>query len=279
MNIILICSMLFGTALAFPIDDGVEYYVESRITGGDIAIPNQFPYQVGMEMEKNRNGKRVFTWCGGSLLSETVVVTAAHCLNQALNAIVMFGAHNRYAPEEPGRIMIDITPENMIVHETYNRISSENDIALIILPRKVPLSKIIQTINLPRLSQKSNKFENTMALISGWGRKGDGPQDSGVRELRFVLRRILPDENCKHIYPMYKSYNQVCVDGAEQKSACSGDSGGPLAITEANGSKTLIGLTSYGRANGCQKNFPVAYTRITAFLNWIAEHSGLEIRQ
>nr|XP_037877494.1 serine protease 3-like [Bombyx mori] len=60
----------------------------------------------------------------------------------------------------------------------------------------------------------------------------------------------------------------LCVDGSNGRSTCSGDSGGPLTIG-SGGSRQLIGITSFGSAQGCQRGHPAGFARVTSFNSWI----------
>nr|AYV99582.1 venom polypeptide [Dolopus genitalis] len=274
MKLILVLSTVLAFALAFS--DEVPYGIENRISGGVETKPHQIPYQVGMQMTKIRDGREIYTWCGGSLIADNFVLTAAHCLYEAEAAVIFLGAHNRRSLSEPGRILIAVDPDDWIIHEEYNPILTENDIALILLPKRVPLSKTIQTIRLPTLSENNENYVNSMAIISGWGRTGDSPDGAASDVLRYVHRSIMTNEFCSNFFPMFKR-TQICVDGSRAQSACAGDSGGPLVVKNLNGENTLIGLTSYGRAEGCQKSFPVSYTRVSSYLGWISSKTGIRM--
>ena len=54
-----------------------------------------------------------------------------------------------------------------------------------------------------------------------------------------------------------------------------GDSGGPLSVRENDGNWTQVGVVSFGAAAGCQRGFPVGLARVTSFLDWISNNTGL----
>jgi len=56
-----------------------------------------------------------------------------------------------------------------------------------------------------------------------------------------------------------------------------GDNGGPLVYQECDGVYTQIGIVSFGAAAGCQLGYPVGFTRVAAFLDWISEITGMVI--
>lgn len=72
--------------------------------------------------------------------------------------------------------------------------------------------------------------------------------------------------------------SNICTNGANRKSTCNGDSGGPLVIKEQDGTKTVIGLTSFGSSFGCEKGWPAVFTRVSSYLDWISQRTGVKIR-
>lgn len=85
---------------------------------------------------------------------------------------------------------------------------------------------------------------------------------------------IIPNSEC------VRSYNSqiirdttICAKGNEKESVCNGDSGGPLVLKSDN--RTLIGVTSFGRASGCDDGIPQGFSRITSYLQWIEESTGM----
>merc|ERR1712212_1187762 len=102
--------------------------------------PNQWPWQVALFIDN--------AWfCGGALISENWVVTAAHCADGASYFDVMAGAHDVRASSEPNRV--EITSYNGIVHENYDDWALVNDIALVELPTPITFNDYIKPACLP----------------------------------------------------------------------------------------------------------------------------------
>nr|AYV99563.1 venom polypeptide [Dolopus genitalis] len=257
--------------VAFAWEDARFQGIEPRIVGGEVAKPNQFPYQVRFHLVKRMGNREVNTLCGGSLVTDKHILTAAHCLVDVVRATVYMGSIN-FRTEEPNRITTQLKQENLRVHENYNPLLFNSDIALVTLPERVKFSAAIHPISLPRAGLK--KLENRMAIISGFGKTGDKSKTSD--NLMFLHRKILTENYCQLHFPLTFRESQICVDGSERKSACPGDSGGPLAIEE-NGEMVLVGLTSYGKFT-CEIGSPAVYTRITTHLKWISKHTGLPVK-
>nr|AYV99562.1 venom polypeptide [Dolopus genitalis] len=270
MKSFIVLSVIVALAFGHPQNGAVTFDgIENRIAGGQIAAPNQIPFQVRLSLTKNNMGRLVTSLCGGSIIASKVVITAAHCLEGAIDGVVHFGS-TKTRPDESTYIGMRVKKQNFIIHERWSRFLLINDIALIILPKPIQFNSAVQPINLPKTGEEN--LENRMAVISGYGRMGDGQGTSTV--LRFVPRRIVSGDVCKRTFMGKFRSTHVCVDGSDRKSACPGDSGGPLFVEESNGSRTLVGLTSFGRQT-CESGFPIVYTRVSSYLPWIEKSTGL----
>nr|AYV99574.1 venom polypeptide [Dolopus genitalis] len=270
MEFFYVLLLVFTAVFAYPTEGNLNF---PFIVGGDPAEEGQFPFQVGVQTHKqNENGEEYKSWCGGSLISDQVVLTAAHCVVGGISTEIFLGA-SHLGKGKP--MKINVGKEGMIFHEDYRGMN--NDIAVVILPSKITFSAKIQLVNLPRRSQQNNTFEKSIGWISGWGMMGD---DKGSTEqLQFTRRWILPHDYCHYYFPgTFRPETQVCVDGSHAISACRGDSGGPLTIVEEDETRTLVGLTSYGKYT-CAKGFPAVYARVTPYLDWIHEKTGITIRE
>ncbi|XP_046736395.1 trypsin-1-like isoform X1 [Diprion similis] len=229
-----------------------------RIINGETVEPGEIPYQVSLQLPIIR-----FHFCGGSVISETFVITAAHCVLGRLPDGVIVVAGTNDITEGQGIIR---NVQRINTHEGYDpRDAYRNDIALLKLAEpllKVP--NLVGYIQLPSSCQTLTTGD--VAVVSGWGRIQEGGQSPKL--LQRVAIEISDQEYCKVIYQ--KTFNmevddtQVCADVPDGgKGSCHGDSGGPLTV---NGE--LTGLVSW--ANGCaREGYPTVYTRVSEFLDWI----------
>lgn len=132
---------------------------------------------------------------------------------------------------------------------------------------------IIEPVNLPIISKNYAKYTNYKAIAAGWGRIADDKPGS-INYLRFVNLAVMPLETCALYYKTgLVDENHLCVDTSNGRSTCGGDSGGPLVLS---GTRVQVGVVSFGASTGCQKNVPVVLTRITSYMNWIHEQTGLQ---
>ncbi|XP_022909844.2 brachyurin-like [Onthophagus taurus] len=234
-----------------------------KIVGGEEAEPHSIPYQVGLIISYNEYS----SFCGGSLISENTVLTAAHCINGSSNFQVILGAHNINLWEESQQL---ITSNNYTVHEKWDQNTLQNDIALIHLPTSAKLNEYVQIIRLPSRSETSD-FAGKRARVSGWGKASDSA--TGISPtLRFVNVVVTTNEFCEYWYKGYITEIHICTDGGGGYGACGGDSGGPLVLYEQ-----LIGVASFSVSLGCEVDWPSGYQRVTSHLDWIEDNSDVVI--
>lgn len=212
MKLLLIFALFCAAALADerPIYEYPEWWVNrsfkpstwiqsrfkgGRIIGGQEATPNQFPYQAGLRLFiQNSNNIGL---CGGSLVSATRVVTAAHCVDIVSQVEVVLGAHfmNRQEPTQQRRI-VPLT--GITWHENYSATTLTNDVAILVLPSAVAFTPQIQPVNLPD-NELTNDFVGATATGSGWGRFSS---TNAVSEfLRFVQLEVITNNACRIRFP------------------------------------------------------------------------------
>ncbi|XP_052837475.1 serine protease 3-like [Drosophila gunungcola] len=266
---VLLLASLLGVCAGFtvphtavhPRDLKVEHRsIEGRITNGNVAAEGQVPYIVGVSLNSNGN----WWWCGGSIIGNTWVLTAAHCVAGADEASLYYGAINYNEPA----FRHTVSRENLIMYPGY--VGLDHDLAMIRTPH-VDFYSLVNKIELPSLNERYNSYENNWAQASGWGAIYDG--SNVVEDLRFVEVRVISVSDCQAYYGTETATeNVICVDTPDGKSTCQGDSGGPLATREGD---KLIGVTSFGSIYGCQSGAPAGFTRVTNYLEWIKEVTGI----
>ncbi|XP_068149062.1 brachyurin [Drosophila tropicalis] len=260
----LIIALTIGLTQSRPNDELVS---QGRIAGGMVATESQFPHQVGLSIEEQNS---LFSWCGGSLISEEYVLTAAHCVEEAIAIVYYLGGVQRLAPQQ---LMKSFDP-SIQLHPDWNTKTLENDIALLKLPQPAILSGCIKPIKLPAIASSYASYDYKMATTSGWGRIND-VSTAISNELRYVVRYVESNEDCIYTYANVKPTN-ICMDTTGGQSTCTGDSGGPLTYFDhTQNAEILIGVTSYGKKSGCTQGYPSVFTRVTAYLDWIAAVSGV----
>ncbi|CAG9564979.1 unnamed protein product [Danaus chrysippus] len=228
----------------------------SRIVGGNFANFGQFPYQAGLLINLVDGRQSV---CGASLISNSRLVTAAHCWfsggSQARDFLVVLGSITLYSGG------IRIYTINVRTHENFNPRYLHNDVAIIYI-YPVSYSHTIRNIELAR---GNDSFIGSWATASGFGRFTETSGASST--LRFVNLQVTTNEVCRRTFGNAIISSFLCVATANGRSTCAGDSGGPLAI----GNK-LIGITCFGHRGGCTLGHPAGFVRVSSFYDWIVSN-------
>jgi len=202
------------------------------IVGGeevDPACPNcKYPFMVSLRYGGGH-------WCGGSLVREDWVITAAHCVEGVSESSlqVKIGLHN--VNSTTGAVTRNVS--DIIVHPQYSGWSLDNDYALLELSSPVTTFEPIQLI-----TDNSHDDEPVMSTTMGWGATSSGGWGSNV-----LMEVDVPiDESCGNIGNEVTN-NMVCAgDNNGGEDSCQGDSGGPLIMTNDDGEYELIGIVSWG---------------------------------
>ncbi|KAF4521609.1 hypothetical protein B566_EDAN006651 [Ephemera danica] len=126
---------------------------------------------------------------------------------------------------------------------------------------------------MPTRSQEGELFEGVLARVSGWGRVSDSNPDLSP-ELKFVDLTVVPNLDCENTYGNIIVNSMICLSTAGGTAgSCNGDSGGPLTYQGVQ-----IGIVSFGAAAGCEAGYPLGYTRVTSFLDWLESEGGITIQ-
>lgn len=226
----------------------------SRIVGGQYAADGQFPHQIALYV---RGGFA----CGGSIISESYVVTAAHCVTSrpgskypASYLIVYAGSSQLYT----GGVYSSVAETK--VHPQYD--DFVYDIALLRLSTKLSFNNQIQAIPLAT-AEPPNRSPVT---ISGFGRVRTGSELPS--RLKYNTLRSLNNANCKRFLRDVDT-TTLCLSHTAGNGACNGDSGGPAIY---NGQ--LVGVSNFV-VNGCGSTYPDGYAKVSLFHNWLRQNSDL----
>lgn len=257
------------------------------ILGGEETDPDEFPWMALLGYQDDRGRKSY--GCGGTLINERYVVTAAHCVdNLRVRKLVevRLGEWDLDTTEDcsDARCFVgyqdDYPVEKIIVHEQYSfqNLNKINDIALLKLNKTVERTALVAPICIPTLEMdKALKVEESSFDVTGWGKTETG----------FVSRRKMKVsvpgqtiETCNEAFAAAKvtfTENQLCAGGLDGKDSCKGDSGGPLMMIVKN-RWHLMGIVSLGSKPCGKQGMPAVYTRLGSYLDWVAAKIELESR-
>lgn len=234
---------------------------ESRIVGGSEATPHSRPFQVALIMTSPTGN----TICGGSVISSSRILTAAHCSVGTSSTQVIAGAHN-HEVNEATQQRATVPSGNYRIHEAYNPNNLNNDVSVLILPGTFSLNQYVSAIGLADPGQGT--FVGASATMSGWGRVSD--VGGLASTLRFVVRPVISNVECAATYGSTIIDSTICVSTTGGQGTCHGDSGGPLTVQEHGG--VLIGVVSFVASAGCEIGFPAGFARVSSFREWIQRH-------
>uniref|UniRef100_A0A182LTK9 Peptidase S1 domain-containing protein n=1 Tax=Anopheles culicifacies TaxID=139723 RepID=A0A182LTK9_9DIPT len=237
-----------------------------KIVGGEEAIPHEFPYQISLQWNFNQDDQEPFHFCGGSLIADQYVLTAAHCVPSAISpdgfAEAVAGEHDfsQFDAVVQRRRIVE-----MFVHEDYQGGVGPNDIAVFRVDQPFRLNRNVQLIRLP----EPNAIPTGVCTISGWGSTSFTPFPSYPDTLMKTTLPIMDLDVCREIYQtdLIEDSN-ICAGTMEgTSSVCSGDSGGPLVQTDDE--IVQVGIVSWGGIPCGGYRNPGVFVRVSYFIDWI----------
>ncbi|XP_012344846.1 trypsin-like [Apis florea] len=231
-------------------------YFQPRIIGGHSCI-NEYWYQASI----HHMGKH---HCGGSIISEKWLLTAAHCVYGYVFS-TEFKIHVGSAYNNDG---VEYDIKNIIWHENYNKYTYNYDAALIMLSTPLKISPTTKPITLADSTTSIEIGKN--AVVTGWGYLSVN-KNSISDILQILTLPIVDQKACEIIFNGINTVTEImiCAGGLSGKDSCYGDSGGPLVYNNVQ-----IGIVSWGKECASDK-FPGVYTRVSAIRDWIREKAGV----
>ncbi|XP_059914224.1 chymotrypsin-like elastase family member 3B [Gadus macrocephalus] len=255
---LLLISLLFVTTVS---GCGLPHYQprSSRVVDGEEASPYSWPWQVSLES--------FYPSCGGTLIAANWVLTAAHCITFHTYRVVL-AEHDMDTHEGPEQ---SIRVERMIIHPQWNDncVSCGNDLALLKLEKSAVLNDKVQLACLP--PQGTELAHGQACYITGWGRlSSGGPRPA---KLQQALLPVVEPSICARSdwWGSSVKTTMVCA-GGDSKSACHGDSGGPLSCKGRDGRWYVQGVASFVDGRGCNTpQRPTVFTRVPSYIPWISQ--------
>jgi secreted trypsin-like serine protease len=243
----------------------------SVINGADVPVGEQ-PWVVAI-LQADVRDDYLAQFCGGTLIAERWVLTAAHCTFdeyenplEASDLHVLVGRRSLQS-HEGARLAV----EKIIRHPSFDKISYSHDIALLHLVD----ATTIEPVHFVDAQMVETMGQVRQAMVVGWGVTKDG---IGANTLQRAQVPVVPMATCQAFYADYGiilDATMFCA-GYEQGEidACTGDSGGPLVIWNGRQQEWIqIGIISWG--SGCaEAGIYGVYTQVVSFVDWIEATIG-----
>lgn len=313
------CLLLFILPLTFALfssqatmgQDGPSQHINEsnapddvQISGGREAQPGAWPWQAALLI----NDDHEFQFCGGSLIHERWVLTAAHCVfhegepdhtgrptytqMQPSFLKVALGAHDLTNGTANSRQ--DITVARIIIPANYDRHNfSVHDIALLELSGNANLSERVQVVHLNSENDIRLEQRGTSGTISGWGLireavvddKGTAFENDDVELEPSIDTNVLLEvdlsiesiEQCGTTVLCLASTNPTNQSSVGQ-GGCPGDSGGPFVVQNQSQQWIQIGVASFYRGTNCSEiGVNSGYTIVSRYINWIESVIGTQL--
>ncbi|XP_044263307.1 CLIP domain-containing serine protease 2-like [Tribolium madens] len=257
--------------------------VSDRIIGGVSATIGQFPWIARLAYLAHFPLINIPIFkCGGSLINHLYVVTAAHCVANLQEDLVLIRLGELNAKTEVdcennvcAPPVQDFKPAKIFYHENYGKPKMRHDIALIRLDHPAEIHSYVLPICLPQGPLLQKNYEGTTMEVAGWG-VNDVKRGTSSTVLLHVRVPIIKPEMCDKTIGHFArvSEHQFCAGGQIGYDSCGGDSGGPLMKPEALDGPPryfLIGVVSFGSTN-CGSNVPAIYTNVAHYVKWILDN-------
>lgn len=271
---------------------------QPRIVGGASTTIEQWPWQVALACEPDSDPECVGDgyrrqFCGGSLVAETIVITAAHCVFDEGAAVfkpasdfevftgrtVLSSSEGEVIDVAEVYYFLDVmeTPtiqaqstDPDVDPELFNPITLEWDVAVL----QLESASTAQPIKIAGADETALWDPGRTAFITGWGDRDNGPTADFPDDLHAAEIEMIGDPDCGAAYPpppppppepegpYFTAETMVCAGFlAGGVDTCDGDSGGPLVVPINGGGFRLVGDTSWG--TGCAfPDLPGVYGRL-----------------
>ncbi|XP_018587603.1 mannan-binding lectin serine protease 1 isoform X1 [Scleropages formosus] len=272
-----------------------------RIVGGRSASPGLFPWQALLLVEDVSRVPEDRWFGSGALLSDSWVLTAAHVLRSHRRDPSVIPVSPEHVKVHLGlnhiqskHLAINRSVESLVLHPQFDPRNYNNDIALVKLSEKVPMSPLVLPVCLPSPDPNRSSLQpNTLGLVAGWGISNPNVSmdnalsldlDVVTDVLQYVKLPVVAQEECQSSYTSRSGKynitdNMFCAGFFEGgRDTCLGDSGGAFVMADPRTGRWVAqGLVSWGGPEECgsQRVYGV-YTKVSNYAEWLQSHLNLD---
>jgi secreted trypsin-like serine protease len=242
-----------------------------QIANGQAAQLGWFPYMAGLKKTNSQ-----FMFCGGSLISDRHVLTAAHCFARGIVTPSSKDNRMKAVPNLEvilGRIDIStqdgisVGVDDIYIHPSFNSTSYENDIAVVKLSNRVQFTNNIIPLNLIN----GDFSVGTVVTVTGFGYV-DQQERLMPKILQYINVPIVNGAYCLNKNKYFNQYVQLCVGSGNGQDACTGDSGGPAAVFDSSKKAWFqTGIVSFGGVPCGGQGVIGTYAKVSVYVNWIKQ--------
>ncbi|PZC73445.1 hypothetical protein B5X24_HaOG200448 [Helicoverpa armigera] len=248
MRVLALLALCFAAVAAAPNNP-------QRIVGGSATTIDQYPIIVALLYSRDLN--TFWQVCGGTILNNRAILTAAHCTSWRIRVGSSFG--------NSGGVVHNV--KKNIVHSLFSSVTFDNDIAILHSATTISFNNNVRAGSIAGPDYHFADYQPVWAV--GWGTTVNGGSSS--EQLRHALLTAYSQNACRYKYALYSiviTDNMVCSgwpDGSRDQ--CQGDSGGPLLHNN-----NVIGICSFGIRCG-QYKVPGVNLRVSRYTTWIIANS------
>ncbi|XP_065296042.1 transmembrane protease serine 9-like [Dermacentor albipictus] len=243
-----------------PIAPALESH-EDRVVGGHEAVPGSWPWHAGLHSSPFFESAY---FCGGALISDRHVLTAAHCLEYraAYNVFAHVGSHSRSSR--------DLTEQYVRAEHLCMHVDPTMDIGIVKLSSSVNFTDTVRPACLPEPG--SELADRTTLYVTGWGQTDEFDPHSRPEGLKQVMTKSVANDRC--VKEFHEVPNYLLCGSFEDGTPCQGDSGGPLVRKGDDGAWVLEGIVHKGGqlCKTLRNTRAMRYVKVSHFVNWVDDY-------
>ncbi|XP_040172379.1 uncharacterized protein LOC120905555 [Anopheles arabiensis] len=246
------------------------------IHNGANAIAGHWPWHAAIF---HRKGEQNEYACGGSILDETTILTASHCvytLSGAISAALVTVHVGQIHLNQTSEYTQTFDVREIVKHPGFSKASIIHDIALIKLRTNISMNRYVQPVCLWTMDSALELIVGKNGTIVGFGLS---ERDVVSEQLKQATIGVVDPYTCiasdRVVYGTHLTLDMFCGKGQNGVSACNGDSGGGMFF-EVSGRWFVRGLVSFTPARGssglCDPLKYTVYTDVAQYVEWIKQY-------